>query len=222
MSVVTLTISPESYKDDYNEPIYKKDGSEDGSGIDFGDIETGIEYPPRWLWIRHDGLEPVYNASYYIRTIGTNWGGYVADREDAHIPYNPNWFRSGGKDPDTDLPRSSTVDYEFMRNIALNNEEMGARVHYDREDDTVRTSGLGYDNKGLNFSAIKLTKVSLDYSGTDAEEKDGYIYPEPDDENKIGTSGDEARLGLSIKIPEDIEGSGHVQFSFAIKYRYTS
>jgi len=222
MSVVTLSIAQDTYGESYTEPLYKNDGTDELEGMDFGDIETGREYAARMVWLRHDGLEPIYSTAYYIRTVGSEWGGYVADAEDAHEPYNPNWFREGGKDPDTDVPRSSTVDYELMRTSAKNNSEMGLRVHYDREDINVRTDGLGYENKGLNFSSIMVQAESLDVSNTDDEAKDGYLWPEPEDENKLGTVGDEALLGLSIKMPEDIEGSGHIQFAFAVKYRYTT
>lgn len=221
MSTVTLTMANDTYGEEFTEPLYKNDGSENLEGMDFGDIETGTEYAPRYMYMRHDGLEPIYAASYYIRTVGIEWGGYVASAEDAHEPYNPNWFRTGGKNDDG-IPYSSTVDYELMRTSAKNNGEMGLRVHYDRADESVRTNGLGYDNKGLNFSAILLQQEALDYSGTDADPHDGYIMPEPTDENKLGTVGDEARVGLSIKMPEDIEGSGHIQFAYAVKYRYTS
>jgi len=221
MSVVTLKLAAETYGDEYSEPIYKNDGSNTLEGLDFGDIETGIEYAPRYVWLRHDGLEPIYNTAYYIRTVGTEWGGYVAGAEDSHEPYNPNWFRSGGKN-ENDIPYSSTVDYELMRNSAKNNGEMGLRIHYDRSDEITRTNGLGYDNVGLNFSAIKLQQESGDWSGTDDDPRDGYIMPEPIDENKFGVVGDEARLGMSLKMPEDIEGSGHIQFGFAVKYRYTT
>lgn len=222
MSVVTLKLAAETYGEDYSEPLYKNTGEETLNGLDFGDIETGMEYAPKYIWLRHDGLEPVYDTSYYIRTVGVEWGGYVATAEDAHEPYNPNWFRSGGKDADTDVPMSSTVDYELMRTSAKNNGEMGLRVHWDREDVNTRTNGLGYDNTGLNFSSIVMQKESMDYSGTDTDPRDGYIYPEPIDENKFGVVGDESKLGLSLKMPEDIEGSGHIQFGFAIKYRYTT
>lgn len=220
MSVVTLKMTSSSYGVDYEEALYRNDGTDNLSGMDFGDIETGTEYEPRFIWLRHDGLEPIYNAGYYIRTVGVEWGGYVADNELAHEPYNPNWFKNGGV-TDTGLPTSSTLDYELMRTSALNNPEMGVRVHYDRENVATRSNGLGNNNIGLNFSSIKLQKSAVDYSGTDLAEMDGYVYPEPIDENKLGIAGDEAMLGVSIKMPEDIEGSGHVQFAFAVKYRYT-
>jgi len=220
MSTVTLKISDQSYGEDWIEPLYKNDGSTNLQGIDFGDIETGTEYLPRFVYLRHDGLDPIYNVAYYIRTVGIEWGGYVASEEDAHEPYNPNWFKNGGV-TDDGAPTSSTADYELLRLSAKNNGEMGLRVHYDREDDLIRTNGLGYDNQGLNFSAIKTQSTCLDVSATDDEARDGYIYSEPIDENKLGKVGDEARLGLSIKMPDDIEGSGHVQLGFAIKYRYT-
>ncbi len=222
MAVVTLKMTDQSYGDDYAEPLYKNDGTESLEGIDFGDIETGREYAPRYMWLRHDGLEPVYNVAYYIRTVGVEWGGYVADREDAHDPYNPNWFRSGGLNDDSGLPNTSTTDYEILRTSAKNNAEMGLRIHYDRADEVVRTDGLGYENKGLNFSSIGMASTACDYSGTDASEINGYIYPEPVDENKFGVVGDEGRLGLSLKMPEDLVGSGHIQFGFAVKYRYTT
>lgn len=220
MSTVTLSIAQDTYGDKYTEPLYKNDGSNTAEGIDFGDIETGVEYEPRAIYLRHDGIDPIYNVGYYLRTFGAEWGGYVANASDSREPYNPNWFKNGGES-DTGLPTSSTSDYELMRTSAKNNAEMGLRVHYDRSDIGIRTNGLGYDNKGLNFSSIRLQKESVDYSATTVSTRDGYIYPEPIDDNKLGKAGDEAMLGLSIKMPEDIIGSGHVQLAFAIKYRYT-
>ena len=222
MAVVTLTMAKESYGSEYEDALFKNDGSTELKGIDFGDVETGNEYMPKYLYLRHDGLEPVYASSYYLRTLGAEWGGYVASAEDSHEPYNPNWFKHGGVKEDSGYPTNSTADYELLRNVAKNNAEMGIRIHYDRADDVTRTSGLGYDNQGLNFSGIVLQKESVDYSGTDIEEKNGYLYPEPEDDTKLGKAGDESRLGISIKLPEDIIGSGHVQFGFAIKYRYTT
>jgi len=224
MAIVSLMMADESYGSNYDEALYKNDGTTNLDGINFGDIETGVEYPPRFVYLRHDGINPIYNVAYYLRTLGVDWGGYVSSEDDATDPYNPNWFRSGGVNPDTNLPNSSTADYELMRTVAVNNAEMGLRVHYNREDEANRTYGLGYDSVGLNFNPIKLQSDSVDYGAADTDErpvKTGYIYPEPEDDSKQGKSGDEAKLGLSIKLPEDIIGSGHIQFSFAIKYRYT-
>ena len=220
MSTVTLSITKDSYGTEYVEPLYRNDGSSTLEGIDFGDIETGREYAPRDVYLRHDGLDPIYNVGYYIRTLGVEWGGYVPTANTAHEPFNPNWFKNGGV-TGTGLPTTSTVDYELMRNSAKNNAEMGLRVHYDRGDAAVRTNGLGYNNSGLNFSTIKLQKEAADYSMTGDNERDGYLYPRHIDDTKDGKVGDEAKLGLSIKMPEDIVGSGHVQFAFAVKYRYT-
>jgi len=221
MAVVTLTMAKESYGSEYEDALFKNDRSTELKGIDFGDVETGNEYMPKYLYLRHDGLEPVYASSYYLRTLGAEWGGYVASAEDSHEPYNPNWFKHGGVKEDSGYPTNSTADYELLRNVAKNNAEMGIRIHYDRADDVTRTSGLGYDNQGLNFSAVPLQKESLDWSSASVGVRDSWIEPEPTDANKVAVAGDEALLGLSIKLPEDIIGSGHIQFSFAIKYRYT-
>jgi hypothetical protein len=220
MATVTMLLSPESYGPLFPDGLYKSDGSTSNTGIDFGDLETGTESDIYYTYLRHDGIEPIYNTGFYIRAMGIEWGGYVSTDATAHDPYNPNWFRSGGL-KDNGLPSTGTEDYEFMRNVAKNNPEMGLRVHYDRNNVAVRTSGLGYNNEGLNFSPITLKTEAMDYSLSGNPQLDGWIYPEPLDENKLGGDGDEAALGLSILIPEDTEGSGHIQWVFAIRYRHT-
>lgn len=218
---VSLTTSNISYGEEYNEKIFDKDGSKSGDGFDFGDLETGVDSDIIKLYLRHDGKAPIYNLSYYIRSLGVNWGGYVESDPDSYWPYNPNYFREGGINDDTDLPNTSTKDYEFMRTNAYNNPEMGIRVHYDRSDENVKSNGLGYNNTGLNFSPIILASTAMDYSKSGNDQLDGYVYPEPNDEGKIGCDGDEALVGFSVKLPEDVVGSGHVQFSVTFKYRYT-
>jgi len=221
MSTVRLIISSASYADEYEDSLYSKIDEVEISGINFGDIETGKESDRFPLYIRQDGEEPVYDVGYYLKPFDNYWGGYVADREDATEPYNPHWFRSGGVDEDGN-PMTSTVDYTFLREVADNDPNYGVLTYYDRSDPSIKNDGLGYNNTGLNFDPIALTKVSMDYSNTeDNEEKDGYIYPAPEDEADNGKVGDEAKLDISLNIPEEIEGSGYVQFQFALRYRYT-
>jgi len=220
MAVVTLTMASSSYGEIFEDNLYKNDGTETGIGVDFGNIETGTENVPTFMYLRHDGIEPIYSCSYYLRTIGTEWGGYVSTADTAENPFNPNWFRDGGLS-ELGVPKTATVDYELMRTSAANNSEMGLRVHYDRADNNVRTTGLGYSNAGLNFSSILLQQQALDYSLSGNTPLDGYIHPEPIDGAKLGKVGDEARIGLSVKMPEDIVGSGYVQFAFAVTFRYT-
>lgn len=221
MAVVTILTSNVSYGTEEWDALYKNDGTETLNGIDFGNVETGEDVVPRWLYFRHDGLEPIYNAGYYLRTIGVEWGGYVATEETAHNPYNPFWFKHGGVYEDTGLPKSSTLDYDFLRNVAYNNPEMGIRVHDDRTNEYIRSNGLGNANKGLNFSPIIVKPTALDYSLSGNPQLDGYVYPEGMDDSKFGKDGDEMKLGISIKLPEDVVGSGHIQFAMAVKYRYT-
>ena len=220
MAIVTMSISSSSYGIDFADPLYNNTGLESLPGLDFGDIETGTEYSQTPIWVRHDGIEPVFDVNYYLKTIGVEWGGYVSSAGASPDPFNPNWFKNGGL-ADGGTPNTATKDYELMRTSALNNSEMGLRIHYDRADAAIRTNGLGYANTGLNFSGIRLQKEALDYSLSAITPTDGYIHPESIDEAKMGKSGDEAMLGLSVKMPEDIIGSGHVQFALAIKYRYT-
>jgi len=214
---VRLYTSLESYSTESDNTIFDNSGTKELQGEDFGDLETGVASDTKYFYVRHDGTEKVYNVAYYLRSLGNEWGGYCADYPDKD--YNPNWFKNGGLNDDG-LPNTSTQDYEFMRLQAYNNPEMGLRVHYDRESPAIRTDGLGYDNVGLSFSAITLQNTSLDTS-KGGEAINGEIAPAPIDASQQGYVGDEALLGLSVKLSEDIIGSGHVQFTFAIKYRYT-
>lgn len=218
---VELTSSLFSYGDESENIIYDNEGTKTLIGEDFGDLETGQESPVKWFYFRHNGEEPIYNVGIFIRAVGTEWGGYVPSYPDSKLPFNPNIFRSGGL-TESGSPTSSTVDYEFMRQCALSNPEMGVRLHQDRNDEFIKTPGLGYDNKGLSFSPISLKRETLDFSKSSDPQLDGLIYPEPLDSSKIAQAGDEAKIGISIKIPEDTIGAGHVQFAIAIKYRYTS
>jgi hypothetical protein len=221
MALVILTSSLESYGDESDNTIFDNLGGTSLSGEDFGDIETGVDSPTKFYYLRHDGAEPIYDVGIYLKAIGVPWGGYVADAEDARFPYNPNFFKFGGLDED-DHPQSSTEDYNFLRKAADNDPEMGVRIHMDREDPSVKTEGLGADNVGLNFSPIILDKTSLDTSKTSDDIDNGYIYPEPDDSSKTAKVGDEALIGVSLQLPEETEGSGILQFSVAVKYRYTT
>lgn len=217
---VELTSSLVSYGDESENVIYDNLGTKTLIGEDFGDLETGQESDIKWFYFRHNGEEPIYNVGIFLRAVGTEWGGYVPSYPDSKLPFNPNVFRSGGL-TESGGAASSTVDYEFMRQSALGNPEMGVRIHMDRSDEFVKTLGLGYDNQGLSFSPISLKRTSLDFSKSSNQELDGFIYPEPLDSSKISQDGDEAKIGMSIKIPEDTIGAGHVQFSVALKYRYT-
>ena len=220
MAEVILTSSLFSYGDESDNTIFDKDGTATLKGEDFGDLETGVDSSPIFYFVRHNGTEPIYDVGIYLKAVGVNWGGYVASSPYSSSPYNPNFFRSGGMD-DNDIPQTSTNDYEFMRTSALNNPEMGVRIHLDRSNDAAKTNGLGYDNYGLSFSPVTLETTAMDYSKTSEDQISGLIYPEPLDDTQLGLVGDEARVGVSIKLPEETEGSGHVQFGVAVKYRYT-
>jgi len=220
MAVVNLISSPTSYGAESTETIYDSAGTRTLPGYDFGDLETGQNSHISWFYFRHDGTEEIYNVGAYIRSIGTEWGGYVASADSSYIPYNPNWFRSGGVD-ENDYPQTSTEDYNFMREQAFNNPEKGMRLHTDRNNPTVKTNGLGYQNEGLSFSPKVLPVTTLDYSSTSNPQLDGVIYPEPIDSSQKAQAGDEAKMGVSLNISTDVVGSGVIQFSLALKYRYT-
>jgi len=217
---IIVTASYESNGNDIDTLIFDNSGAKGLVGSDFGDLETGKESSIIWYYFRHDGENPIYDTSFYIRALGLEWGGYVPDADDSRLPYNPNFFRNGGLDEDGNIT-TSTADYDLMRTLAYNNPEMGVRLHMDRNDETVKTNGLGYENKGLSFSSLPLASTSLDYSKSSNEELDGYIYATPADQSKVGQDGDEAKVGVSIKLPDDLEDSGHIQFSLVMKYRYT-
>ena len=100
---------------------------------------------------------------------------------------------------------------------------MGCRLHLNRDDAQVVSNSLGFNNIGTSFIPLILPTTSLNYSGNPSLAKtDGVIYPEPMDQDKYGRVGDEAKIGISLLFPEEVEGSGHIQFGVAIKYRYTS
>jgi hypothetical protein len=220
MAEVILTSSLTSYGDESENYIYDKDGGKTLKGEDYGDLETGVDSDIIFYYLRHDGQEPIYDVGIYLKTIGVNWGGYVSSADEATIPYNPNFFRSGGID-ENGIPKTSTEDYEFMRKVAYENPEMGVRIHQDRSNDAIKSNGLGYSNIGLSFSPMTLLASSMDYSKTSNAQTDGLIYPGPIDSTQYGLVGDEARIGVSIKLPDEVEGSGHIQFGVAVKYRYT-
>lgn len=219
---VNIITSYQSYGGEYDTKIYKNDGSLTLSGLDFGDLETGTESAPTFIYFRHDGLEPIYAGGFYIRAIGTDWGGYVSSSPDSPFPYNPNFFRTGGIDENL-IPYASTVDYEFVRTAAVNDPANGCRLHMDRSNEFIKTSGLGYNNQGISIAPISLKATSLDYSMNPTLQKiDGTIYPEPLDQAKYGLAGDEAKVGFSLRFSEEVEGSGHVQIAVAFKFRYVA
>ena len=219
--IVELSSSETSYGDELNNPLFDNVGTNTGKGVDFGDLETGDNSNTRFLYLRHNGEEPIYDAAVYLKAYGYEWGGYVEGYETSRFPNNPNFFKHGGYDEES-YPNSSTDDYEFMRLQGYNNPEKGVRLHLDRNNDQLKEQSLGYDNKGLNFSAIPLPVSCMDYSKTTANTAiAGYIYPEPDNFSNAGKVGDEAKIGLSLNISEDVVGAGHVQFAVTVKYRYT-
>lgn len=218
---VIVSTSPASYGLPLSSTIYKSDGSKSLVGFDFGDLETGVESSPHFLYYRHDGLEPIYSCGVFIRPVGINWGGYVETASTSYFPHNPNFFKNGGLRTDNNLPQASTADYEFMRTSAYNNPEMGVRLHMDRTNPLVKTDGLGYQNKGISSSPVTMSKTALDWSKSGLTQVDGKIYPSPEDSSKIGKAADEAVIGVSVQLSEDVIGSGNVQFSVAFKYRYT-
>lgn len=217
---VELTSSLTSYGDTSTETIYGDDGISSLNGRSIGYIETGEVSETIFYYFRHNGTEPVYNVSIYLRAIGLGWGGYCSDFPDSKQAFNPNVFRSGGLD-ENGTPFSSTEDYNFMRTSAQNNPEMGIRIHQDRLDPNSFSEGLGYDNKGLSFSPIALQSSTLDFTKSSDTQSNGLIYPTPLDSSKTGQAGDEAKIGMSVKLPEDTVGAGHIQFAVALKYRYT-
>lgn len=220
-SKVNLLISEKTYGGELDTPLFDQKGGTGNVGLNFGDLETGIPSDVKYFYIRHDGKEQIYACGVYIKAVGTKWGGYVAGAASADRPYNPNFFRSGGLDSDG-LPETSTKDYELLRTVAMANPEMGIRLHMDRTNKAKKSEALGYANSGLSFNPKLLEVTALDFSGnTGLLPKAGVIYPKPVEAHKVGTCGDEAKLGISINIPEEVEGSGHVQVSVAIKYRYT-
>lgn len=219
--IVNITTSLESYGSEFNESIYKNDGTKTLKGLDFNDIETGTPTTVRYIYVRHDGLEPIYNVGFYIRPVGANWGGYVNSSPDSTLPYNPNFFRSGGVNT-SGLPYTSSLDYNFIRELAFNNPDMGCRLHLNRLDEFEKTNGLGFENVGTSITPLSMPITCLDYSKTSSTKLSGTLYPEPTDQNKYGKVGDEAKVGISLAFPEEVVGSGHVQFSLAIKYRYTA
>ena len=219
--IVTVTSSPLTYGDPNINTIYDNLGTRTLIGSDYGDIETGFPSPTKFFYFRHDGTEPIYSCGFYIKAIGSNWGGYVSTADTSFFPYNPNFFRNGGIDPVTLIPNTSTDDYELLRISAQNNQEMGVRLNFDRTNDLILENSLGYNNIGLSFNPLPLSINSMDYSLTSSPQIEGTIYPAPLDDTKRGKFGDEARVGVSIKLPVEVTGSGIVQFGVAMKYRYT-
>ena len=219
--IVNIITSLESYGSEFVESIYKNDGTKTLKGLDFNDIETGIPTATRYIYIRHDGLEPIYNVGFYIKPVGTNWGGYVSSRADTTLPYNPNFFRSGGVF-ENGSPTTSSLDYNFIREMAFNNPDMGCRLHLVRNDIYSKANSLGFNNVGISITPLAMPTTCLDYSRTSSAQLSGTLYPEPTDQSKYGKVGDEAKVGISLSFPEEVVGSGHVQFALAIKYRYTA
>ena len=219
--IVNIITSFESYGTEFSETIYKNDGTKSLKGLDFNDIETGVGTTTRYIYIRHDGLEPIYNVGFYIRPVGTQWGGYVANSSSSIIPYNPNYFRSGGVNA-SGVPYTSSLDYNFIREMAFNNPDMGCRLHLNRNDEFEKSNGLGFENVGISVTPLALPITCLDYTKTSSPKLSGTLYPEPSDQSKYSKVGDEAKVGISLLFPEEVVGSGHVQFSLAIKYRYTA
>ena len=219
--VVELQSSRTSYGEEPTDPLFDNVGTSEGRGLDFGDLETGNDSDIDFLYIRHNGTEPIYDTAVYLRTYGPAWGGYIEGYEDAIYPNNPNFFKNGGYD-EYGYPQTSTDDYEFMRLQGYNNPENGVRIHFDRNNPDYKTNSLGYDNKGLSFSALGMPLSAMDYSNTSTNiAKGGYIYPEPDNYANAGKVGDEAKIGVSLNISEDVIGAGVVQFAVTVKYRYT-
>lgn len=220
--IVNIVTAFESYANEFQENIYKNDGLKTLKGMDFNDLETGVPSNTRFLYIRHDGMEPIYNVGLYIKPVGPEWGGYVQTAPDSVLPYNPNLFREGGISGNG-VPKTSSVDYNFLRSMAENNPDTGCRLHLNRKNDLERHNSLGFNNVGTSLIPVILPVSSLDYSKNPTlQQIPGTLYPEPTDQTKYGKVGDEARIGISLLFPEEVEGSGHVQFALAIKYRYTS
>lgn len=220
--IVNIITSFESYSSEFQEQIYKNDGSKTLTGMDFSDIETGIPTNTRFLYVRHDGNEPIYNVGMYIKPVGPEWGGYVSVSPDSELPYNPNIFRDGGIS-EQGIPRTSSVDYNFVRSVAENNPDTGCRLHLNRDNALEKGNALGFNNIGTSLVPLILPISALDYTkNLTLAQVPGTIYPEPLDQSKYGKVGDEAKIGISLLFPEEVEGSGHIQFGLAIKYRYTS
>lgn len=219
---VNIITSLSSYGNELESTIFKNDGTNTLPGIDFGDLETGSASQPLFLYFRHDGLEPITSGGFFLRAVGTNWGGYVASSPSSTLPHNPNYFRSGGVDVNN-IPNASTKDYEFLRTAATNDPENGIRLHLDRSNEFIKTAGLGYDNQGLSVSPITLKSSAMLYTlNPTLPQTNGVIYPEPADQSKYSKVGDEAKVGFSVRFSEDVVGSGYVQVSVAFKYRYTA
>jgi hypothetical protein len=123
---------------------------------------------------------------------------------------------------ENELPQRSTADYEFFRLQGRDNPEMGMRLHLNRNDLTLRTNGLGHQNVGLSFSTITLPLTAMDYSRPSSNAPTpGRIYPDPIDLDDRGKVGDEAKVGVSFKLSEDVVGGGFAQVSLAVAYRFT-
>ena len=218
--IVEVTSSPSTYGDPNDETIFDNEGTRTLIGSDFGDIETGTSSDIKFFYFRHDGQEPIYDCGFYLKAVGSRWGGYVADAETSQLPYNPNFFRNGGIDENS-VPNTSTDDYELLRISSQNNQEMGVRLHLDSSNSQLFENSLGYNNIGLSFNTKKLPITAMNYEDTSASQIEGTIYPAPLDDTKRGKFGDEAKVGISLKMPEEISGSGVLQFGVAMKYRYT-
>ena len=220
--IVNIVTAFESYGSEFQENIYKSDGSKTLTGMDFNDLETGVESNVRYLYIRHDGMEPIYNVGFYIKPVGPEWGGYVQSSPDSVLPYNPNLFREGGVGSNNS-PKTSSADYNFVRSIAETNPDTGCRLHLNRENPLEKNNSLGFNNIGTSLVPLILPVSTLDFSKSPTTQQvPGKIYSEPSDQSKYGKVGDEAKIGISLLFPEEVEGSGHVQFALAIKYRYSS
>jgi len=222
MAIVTVNFSKTSYGTGQYDALFDSLGTSTLEGFDYGDIETGVEYPPMWLYLQHDGIEPIYSCRFFLRAVGLNWGGYVPSASTAVDPYNPNIFRSGGINQVTGWPNSSTADYETFRIDARDNPEMGVRLHLNRENELIRTNGLGHQNIGLSFNPISMPLTTMLYANSTTNvPRAGVIYPKTDVVADQGKIGDEAKVGISIKLGEDLIGGGFAQIGVSIAYRHT-
>ena len=107
--------------------------------------------------------------------------------------------------------------------MAENNPDTGCRLHLNRNNELERHNSLGFNNVGTSLVPLVMPVSTLDFSKSPTTPQvPGKLYPEPSDQSKYGKVGDEAKIGISLLFPEEVEGSGHVQFALAIKYRYTS
>lgn len=217
---VTLKISKTSYANESFDALKDRMGTELLEGFNYGDIQTGDDYPPVFMYVRHSGIEPVNAVRLFLKTAGTDWGGFVFSSPSSKFPYNPHYFRLGGLDGNG-IPRQSTIDYEFFRTQARDNPEMGMRLHLNRSDEFIRTNGLGYQNIGISSSPIILPVTAMDYSGTTNSQTPGRIYPDPLTLEGRGKSGDEAKIGVSFKLSPDTIGGGFAQIALSIAYRFT-